>query len=127
MDAGSLTTRAGVDQTRLHEALEAIRDEYKLCSEEGVLEEELDRAKAYLKGKVTLSLEDSEERAHFFGRQKLLYPKIRDIDDYFNEINSVTKDQVDALAARLLRPEEMRLVVIGKEEDEGVLEGCVGW
>ena len=117
LDAGALATRAGVDQSRLLEAIQRIREEYMICAKDGITSEELHRAKEYLKGKITLSLEDSEERANFYGKQALLYPKIRTIAEYFNEIDRVTEEQVNALAAWLLRPEELRLVVIGKEKD----------
>ncbi|TSC59178.1 MAG: Peptidase M16 protein [Candidatus Peregrinibacteria bacterium Greene0416_19] len=122
LDAGALSTRAGVDQSRLHEAVRRIREEYLLCARDSVTDEEVDRAKAFLKGKITLSLEDSEERAHFYGKQELLYPKTRDTDEYFMEIDKVSVEQVHALAKRLLLPEEMRLVVIGKEERKDALE-----
>jgi predicted Zn-dependent peptidase len=121
LDAGSLSTRAGVDQSRLHEAVEAIVYEYAECAKDGVTDEELTRAKQYLKGKITLGMEDSEELAHFYGKQHLLYPKTRTIEEYFTEINAVTIDQVNAFAAKTLKNEELRLVVIGKEEDDGKL------
>ncbi len=116
MDSGGLSTRAGVDQSRLHEAIKLIVHEYEECREHGVTEDELARAKEYLKGRITLSLEDTEERAHYYGKQQLLYPEIRDIPAYFAEIDRVTKEQVDRLAARLLTSDALRLVVIGKEE-----------
>ena len=122
LDAGSLATRAGVDQSRLCEAIQRIREEYLTCAKHGIQTEELRRAKEYLKGKITLSLEDSEERAHFYGKQALIYPKIRTITDYFSEIDHVTEERVNALAARLLRPEELRLVVIGKEKEKSKLQ-----
>lgn len=118
LDAGALSTRAGVDQSRLDEALTAIAHEYLLAAQEGFEEGELRRAKAFLKGKITLSLEDSEERAHFYGKQQLLYPEVRDIPDYFEEVEKVTKDQIDALAKKLLKSEEFRLVVIGKDVEK---------
>jgi predicted Zn-dependent peptidase len=122
LDAGALSTRAGVDQTRLHEAISAIREQYELCAKAGVTDEEVTRSKHYLRGKITLSMEDSEERAHFYGKQQLLYPETRDIARYLQEIDSVTKSRIDDLAKRLLRTEELRLVVIGKEEDEATLQ-----
>lgn len=125
LDAGSLATRAGVDQSRLCEAVQRMREEYLACAKDGVTAEELNRAKEYLKGKITLALEDSEERANFYGKQALLYPKIRTIAAYFQEINRVAKEQVDSLAARLLKPEELRLVVIGKEKDRGKLHDLI--
>ncbi|MDB4978195.1 MAG: Zn-dependent peptidase [Candidatus Peribacteria bacterium] len=121
LDAGSLSTRAGVDQSRLHEAIEAIKHEYLLCAAEGVTDEEVQQAKSFLKGKITLSLEDSEERAHYYGKQLLLYPGVRDIHEYFEKIDVVTRDQINVLASRLLSAKELRLVVIGKEEDKAKL------
>lgn len=125
LDAGSLSTRAGVDQSRLHEAIADIVREYKICAELGVTPEELQRAKDYLKGKITLGMEDSEERAHFYGKQLLLYPHIRDIDEYFGKIDAVSVKDVNELAAQILKPDQLRLVVIGKEEKKEILEGLL--
>jgi predicted Zn-dependent peptidase len=125
LDTGVLSTRAGVDQSRLHEAVEAIVKEYLRAAERGVTHEELARAKEYLKGKITLSLEDSEERAHFFGKQALLYPKTYSIPEYFRKIEKVTKEQTESLAQELLKPDRLRLVVIGKEQGEAKLESLL--
>ena len=125
LDAGALSTRAGVDQSRLEEAITAIKEEYMKCASNGVTDEEIHRAKEYMKGKMTLSLEDSEERAHFFGRQELLYTKTRTIDEYFSEIEKVTKGQVNELAARLLKSDELRLGVIGNVPDQTKLEALL--
>lgn len=125
LDAGSLTTRAGVDQTRLDEAISAIKKEYEIMAQSGVTDEELDRAKKYFKGKSELSLEDSEELAHFYGKQALLYPHIRGIKEQFESIDAVTKDQVNALAKRLLRNEELRLVVIGNTDNQAHFESLL--
>ncbi|MDD5103802.1 MAG: pitrilysin family protein [Candidatus Peribacteraceae bacterium] len=125
LDAGSLSTRAGVDQSRLHEAISLIIHEYDECAKKGITDEELTRAKDYFTGRVTLSLEDTEERAHFYGRQQLLYPEVRDLPQYFKEIQSVTKEQVNALAKRLLTHRALRLVVIGQEENKAKLEGLI--
>ena len=122
LDAGIISTRAGIDQSRLGEAVKYIRHEYELCAKEGVEQDELQRAKDYLKGRITLSLEDSEERANFLGRQALLYPHIRDTQEYFACIDGVTKEHVDGVAKRLLKTEELRLVVLGKGGDEKEME-----
>lgn len=125
LDAGSLSTRAGADQSRLHEAISLITEQYDLCASKGITAEELTRAKDFLKGRIALSLEDTEERAHYFGKQQLLYPQVRDIPQYFTEIEAVTKKRVDALAKRVLTHEALRLVVIGQEENKAKLEELV--
>ncbi len=126
LDTGIMSTRAGVDQSRLHEAITAIKHEYFQAAAKGVTDVELRRAKDFLKGKVTLSLEDSEERAHFFGKQQLLYPEVRDIDEYFKKIEAVELQSINALAGRLLTADNLRLVVIGKENDPDGLEKLLG-
>ncbi|PIR51882.1 hypothetical protein COU77_03335, partial [Candidatus Peregrinibacteria bacterium CG10_big_fil_rev_8_21_14_0_10_49_16] len=69
LDAGTLSTGAGVDQSRLEEAIKLIINEYMVCARDGITDEELHRAKEYLKGKIVLNLEDTEELAHFYGKQ----------------------------------------------------------
>ncbi|HLC76086.1 MAG TPA: pitrilysin family protein [Candidatus Peribacterales bacterium] len=126
MDTGSLSIRAGVDQSRLDEAITAIKNELLLAADKGVTEEEMKRAKEFLKGKITLGLEDSEERAHFYGRQQLLYANTKhgvlDVPALFAEIDGVTKAQVDAFAKKTLSPAKFRLVVIGNRSDKKALE-----
>ena len=126
LDTGLLSTRAGVDQTRLHEAISAIRHEYEVCAKDGITEAELKLSKEFLKGKITLSMEDSEERAHFFGKQQLLYPETRDLPEYFKQIEKVTVAQVNTLAKKLFTTERLRLVVIGKEKGEEELLKLIG-
>lgn len=125
MDAGAISTRAGIDQSRLHEAIKLIINEYDNVVAGGVEEEELERAKSYMKGSIILSLEDTEELAHFYGKQQLMYPKVRDRDTYMELIDAVTKEEVDALAARLLTHENLRLSVIGNTEDQAGLEALL--
>jgi len=126
LDTGAISVRAGVDQSRLDEAVVAIKDELLEVAKNGITDEELSRSREYLKGKVTLSLEDSEERAHFFGRQHLLYANTKrgmhDVPEYFAMIDAVKKSDIDALAAELFAPEKLKLVVIGSKESKEELQ-----
>ena len=125
LDAGSLSTRAGIDQSRLDEAIKLIINEYDKVVEGGVEQDEVDRAKSYLKGSIILSLEDSEELAHFYGRQKLLYPEVRDINDYIAAIEAISKEDIDTLAKRLLTHDQLRLAVIGNTDNKTHLESLL--
>ncbi len=66
-----------------------------------------------------------EERAHFFGKQQVLYPEVRDLDEYFSLIEKVDESQVNTLAAHLLTTDNLRLVVIGKEKDTDQLNKLI--
>jgi predicted Zn-dependent peptidase len=68
---------------------------------------------------------DSEERAHFFGKQQLLYPAVKDLPEYFKAVDSVSLDQINRLGKKLLQKEQFRLVVIGKEKEEKRLEELI--
>lgn len=125
LDAGALSTRAGIDQSRLDEAITLIINEYDKVVADGVEEEEVARAKSYLKGSIILSLEDSEELAHFYGKQQLLYPNVRDIDAYLAEIEKVSKEDIDQLAKELLVHENLRLSVIGNTDNKAGLEALL--
>ncbi len=129
LDTGALSVRAGVDQSRLDEALKAIKHELLEVASHGITEEELARSKEYLKGKVTLGLEDSEELAHFYGRQQLLYagtPRgVLDVPAFFQAVDHVTKKEVDLFAKKHLRKEHLRLVVIGNRKDRESLENLL--
>jgi predicted Zn-dependent peptidase len=127
LDAGALSTRAGVDQARLPEAIAAIMREYKAVATDGVTDEELERAKSYFKGRLKLGLEDTEERAHFYGKQLLLYKHIDDIADFVAAVDSITKNDVNTLAKELLTPEAMKLTVIGSRLSKDELQNLLVW
>lgn len=112
-DAGVVSTTAGVDLKRLPLAVSAIREEYEKLANEGVSEAELKRAKEFLKGKLTLRLEDSEEYAHLIGKQHLLYSEQYSLKDIFQKIDTVNIEEIQNLAQNIFKPENLRLACIG--------------
>ncbi|MCF7830589.1 insulinase family protein [Candidatus Gracilibacteria bacterium] len=117
-DTGLLTTRAGVKLDDVLRAVEAIRHEYDDIIENGITNEELLKAQNYLCGKVDLKTEDTEEVAHHFGKDSLLYNITEDFDSWKNKIRKVTKKEVEALAKELLAPQNLRFAGIGPKVDE---------
>lgn len=116
-DAGILSTRAGVDTTRTDQAIEAIINEYKKISETPVSQKELTKAKNYLKGKIVLKLEDSEEFAHLLCRHELLHGKVMTPDQINKKIDSVTVKDIHTLSKKLFKPENFRAAIIGPFPD----------
>jgi predicted Zn-dependent peptidase len=112
-DAGIVSTAAGVDLKRLPEAVKAIRAEYEKIAKTGIDAAELTRGKEFLKGKLTLRLEDSEEYAHFLGKQNLLYAKQNSIEDVFAKIEAVKAEDIQKLAAEIFQAKNYRLACIG--------------
>ena len=69
-DTGYLVTQSGVDNQKIEKAIKIILNEYKDIREKGVNEKELKRAKEYIKGKMLLELELSDEMAAFLQIKK---------------------------------------------------------
>ena len=124
-DAGVVSTSAGVDLKRLPLAVSAIREEYEQLANDGTSDEELKHAKEFLKGKLTLRLEDSEEYAHLLGKQFLLYQKQLELSEIFAKIDAVKVEEIQNLAQEIFVPENLRLAAIGpfggREEELGKL------
>lgn len=112
-DAGAIVTNAGVDLKRIDEAITGVIHEYKRIVDEGVPEEELEKSKSYIKGKLVLNLEDSEEVAHLLAKYELLKGGAKPVDEIIKLIEAVTVEDLHRVAKDLFVAEHMKLAVIG--------------
>ena len=93
--------------------------------EKPVTEEELNRAKEYIRGTLTLSFEDSKSVAQHFGMKQLLLNKLDSIEDTLAKIQAVTAEQVNQLAKELFLEQQPRLTVIGPFKDQSKFEALI--
>lgn len=121
-DTGIISTRAGVDTTRLQQAIKAILKQYEEVAKDGITKEELQKAKNYLQGKILLNLEDSEEYAHFLCRQNLLQNKLESVTEIKAKINAVTIEEVHKVAKQYLDISKMNVAVIGPYNEKDATE-----
>lgn len=112
-DTGAFLVRAGLEKTRIKEAIRKIWDELRLVTRDGVTPEELARAQEYLKGKIILSLEDSEHIADWVGKQMLLKGGIETPEEKIKKLMAVTAAEVRQVARLLIRQERANLALIG--------------
>lgn len=117
-DVGVLSTRAGVDLKRVDLAVEAMVEQYKRIREELVPEAELQKSKDYLKGKMVLKLEDSEEMAHLLGKYEVLYGEIMTPEAIETAVMAVTSSDIQRIAQELFVPDKLYLAGIGPWEDK---------
>ena len=124
-DTGYFGASAGVDPSRVEEAVKVVREElYHLADDSGkraITQEELQRAKDNIIGSTVLDLEDTESVAHFFGAKQLLLGKTESFDQVIAQINSVTLEEVVSLAKRLTNEQNaVYFALIGpyKSEDK---------
>ena len=114
-DVGSLVITAGVDPKRINEAIEVIiaeladlRDERKPISED-----ELKKAKEYLKGHLVLELEDSRAVSIYYSTQQTLEEKIENPDEVLKKIDKITAKDILKVAKKYLIDRTINLAVIG--------------
>jgi predicted Zn-dependent peptidase len=122
-DVGYLAAFAGVDKNRMDEAIEVVRDELlKICEDGEITEEELTKAKEYMKGHFILDLEDTRSVASHYSTDLILKGKMENPDEVLRNIDAVTLDQVKRAACKYIKKERMNLAIIGDFEDKSRFE-----
>ena len=118
-DCGSLVSTAGVDPKRVEEAVAVIVEQYNGISnfKFPISNEELKKAKEFLKGHFVLELEDSRAVAGFYGSQELLEKKIDSPEEIIEKIKKVTLEEVQAAAKRYFVNNGLNLAAIGNFAD----------
>ncbi len=118
LDTGSFATRAGVDTSRIKDAIKAILKEYSNIKGELIPESELTKGKEYLKGKMILRLEDSENYASLLAEEELLTNEIKDLKNIIQEIDAVTAQDIADFTNEFFKEENLHLTVIGPYQKE---------
>lgn len=117
-DCGTLVTTAGIDSTRVEDAIKVILAEHARIKEKGSLTaDEIRKAKEFLKGHFVLDLEDSHSVASFYASQELLEKRLENPDEVNGRIEAVTIDQLEKVAEKYIVQETLNLAIIGNVGD----------
>lgn len=117
-DVGIFSIRAGLDVGRMEEAMEVIGEEVRKIREHGVTDEELRMVKDHVRGGLSLALEDSSDRAEYYGRQALFLDAIEEPEDRLRHIDAVTQEDIVRVARKYLLFNNMSLAAIGPYESD---------
>ena len=117
-DTGYLVTQAGIDHKNLEKSVKLILEEYKDMRDKEITQKELQKAKDYLKGTMSLSLDSSDSQASFYGTQELLAGEVLTPDEKFKKIDKVSVEDIKKLAEDIFLPEKLNLAVIGPAEEK---------
>ncbi|MEI6326959.1 MAG: pitrilysin family protein [Candidatus Roizmanbacteria bacterium] len=125
-ETGSLVTSAGVrcDKDTVNEAIKLIiAEHHKLVDGNKIkkeLQTELDRVKTMSKGRLLLSLEDSQSVAGMYGNKMLLEKKMANVDEAIEKMLSVTVENIIDQAQKIILPENLRLAIVGPFAQEDI-------
>lgn len=120
-DTGHVYIRAGLEAKNINKAMAVIKHEIEKIVDKGVTARELADAKTHIHGSLVLSLEDSSTQANWYGREAIFDDRIRTPEDKLAEVNAVTRDDVQRIAQKIFRINDMRVAVIGEVEKEKIL------
>jgi predicted Zn-dependent peptidase len=114
-DAGQVGLYVGTRADNLVEALDVVGDELGRLAREPATEEELDRAKENLKGRVVLSLESTGARMNRLGSEILADATLESLDEVVERIDAVTLEELSELVRELWAPERRSVAAIGPD------------
>jgi len=112
-DTGLIAIYAGVSSQRVKEAAHAIQEEITKIHNKKVTEEELGRAKEYLKGKLIMQMEASERVAQWYGLEQLFMHKVKTPSERLAEIQRVTSEDILRIAKQVFKEGEWSAAGIG--------------
>ncbi len=115
VDVGNFVSHAGVtnnlDKTK--EAIRVTLTEHKKIATGDLKKEEVFKAKELLKGRLLLSLEDSQNVSMFFGNRLLLEGETLSPEELVKKIDEVEMNEIVEVAKDLFKPEKLNLALIG--------------
>jgi len=121
-DHGVLNISAGVDNSRVEEAVKGILGECERLKTELVSDIEMKKAKDFIAGTTMLELETSDARAEFAGFQEILKREIENPENIIAKTQKVTAKEVQKLAKEIFVNKGLNMALIGRIKDESALK-----
>ena len=112
-DCGTFGVHAGFDPDQTHAVIAAILDQLQRVVQEPVSSAELERARAYTRGRLELRMEETSAVAAWLGTGESLLPRILTVEEVVERLEAVTTDDILRVAQRFARPDQARLAVLG--------------
>lgn len=125
LDTGTFSVSAGVSPENAVEAVRVIMSELGKLVSEPVGDEELTKARDYASGSFRLGLESTMALAQRAGESLLVLGFIERISDVVNGLKSVTAEDVQRVARRVFRGDNLVLAAVGPKLDREGLQAAL--
>lgn len=124
-DTGMFTVTAGLDKTRLPEALGAIWNELKKMKDAPVGADELRRAKDHIRGKWMLAFEDSANQADWYAKQLIFQGKTISPEERMKAIDAVKASDIRRLAEKMFDEKRLGVSIVGPFKNKKEVEKII--
>jgi predicted Zn-dependent peptidase len=116
VDTGQVAVYVGTRPDNVGEAMDVIGNELRRVQDEGVSDDELERARENVKGRTVLSMESTLTRMNRLGSSVLMDVPLLTVDEVLAAFDAVTLHDVNALARELWQPELLSAAGVGGDE-----------
>ncbi|MDD5060305.1 MAG: pitrilysin family protein [Candidatus Omnitrophica bacterium] len=112
-DTGAFLIHAGIDNSKVEDALSLIFKELNRVRKTLLGRDEFRRAKEFLLGQLALSLEDTMEYMLWLGESTACLDKTYTLEQVVEEVNKVSLEDVRQVARQVFRDNAINLALIG--------------
>lgn len=112
-DTGCFTIYAGTAIETAKQVIGSVIQEIRQIKDELIGEDELRRAKDHLKGSLMLSLESTSSRMSNLARQELYFKHFMSLDEMLEDIEIVTREEVQQIAQEFFHTENIAVAMLG--------------
>jgi predicted Zn-dependent peptidase len=123
IDTGIWSVYAGTDKKHVSEVINISVDEVMNLAG-SVTEDELQRAKAQLKGNLILALESTSNKMTNIAKQEIYYGKYFTPDEIIKMVEDVTIDDLRALSNRIVGESPIAVTVYGPVTESDLKNSC---
>jgi predicted Zn-dependent peptidase len=116
-DTGMVGVYVGTREDNLAECMRITADQLVRMGQGEFADDELQRSKENLKGRIMLSMESTSNRASRLGKSVLTDTELLSLDRICAEIDSVEPEAVATLARQLFAPDRLSVSGVGPNED----------
>lgn len=121
-DTGLFAVYLALDRANVNRAKDLVVTELKDLQQNPVSDEELELAKKKTKGNLVLGLESNQANMVRLGGSLVYREELKPVEDILNEIEKITKDEIQNLASRLFSPDRLSGGLIGPSVSELTLD-----
>ena len=127
LDTGFTAVYLATSKENAKKALALSCEEIVKMKNELVDQKELERAKQHIKGNLLLGLESSSNRMLNLAKQHIYFNKFISTEETIHGIESVTAEEIQAVANDLFKPEHIALAVLGNTENLDIDLNDIKW
>jgi len=116
-DTGAFLVHAGIDNSKVGQAIVVILKELGRIKKELVSTDEFKRAKDFYLGQLMLALEDTLDHMLWIGESTTCLDRIYSIKEIVKEVQAIKREQIREVARDIFKDNKTNLALIGPLKD----------